>query len=228
MRERPVTTVLFDLDGTVWDSLPGITGSLAHTLAALGRVVPDDATLASNVGPPLRLMLEQFGVAEEGLDEAVRIYRDRYRTHGEFECAIYPEIIELLDQLRSDGVALATATSKGVEPTLRMLEHFGLSSRFDVVAAAPMDGRAHRKIDVIAEALEGLAIDGTTTSAAVMIGDRHFDIVGGRHFDLRTIGVRWGYAGPGELEEAGATALVDSVAELGLQLADWGLSPGPQ
>lgn len=216
--------VLFDLDGTIWDSLPGITASLAHALEEMDLVVPDDATLASNVGPPLRVMLGEFGIAEDRLDEAVAVYRRRYRTHGEFECTVFPGAVELLDELRGRGVRLATATSKGVEPTKRMLGHFGLADRFDVVAAAAMDGRSHRKIDVIADALSGLGhLPGPTDHAeVVMVGDRHYDIDGGRHFGMRTIGVSWGYGPDGELESAKATAVVGSFAELGALLAQWG------
>ena len=120
--------MLFDLDGTIWDSLPGIVACLAHALEVVGVPVPDESALAANIGPPLVVMLAHFGVPEERLDDARIAYRDRYRRLGEFECTVYPGASELLTVLHDAGLRLATATSKGVEPTLRMLDHFGLAS----------------------------------------------------------------------------------------------------
>jgi len=130
------TAVLFDLDGTIWDSLPGIVRCLAYALDVVGLAVPSEAVLASNVGPPLDVMLAAQGVPADRIVAARTAYRDRYQRLGEFECEVYPGAPELLDDLRSHGVRLATATSKGVEPTHRMLEHFDLARRFDVIAAA--------------------------------------------------------------------------------------------
>lgn len=214
----PGRAVLFDLDGTVWDSLPGIVRSLAHALAELDLPVPPDADLARDVGPPLPEMLRLFGVTEEQVLDGVEIYRDRYRRLGEFECEVYPGARELLDELRADGWRLATATSKGVEPTHRMLAHFELDHRFDVIAAAPMLARGHRKADVIEEALAGLALAGP--EGIVMVGDRSYDIEGGRHHGLRTIGVTWGYGTPEELRAAGADRIVSSFEELATAIAD--------
>ena len=71
--------VLFDLDGTLWDSLPGIVASLSHTLAELDLVVPDVAVLSADIGGPLSEMLAEHGVPADRVDDAVAIYRDRYR-----------------------------------------------------------------------------------------------------------------------------------------------------
>ncbi|HKY15473.1 MAG TPA: HAD hydrolase-like protein [Microthrixaceae bacterium] len=207
------SAVLFDLDGTVWDSLSGIVSSLAHALAHVGVPVPSDEVLASNVGPPLLVMLAHFGVAEERLEEAKDAYRDHYRRVGEFQCEVYPGVASLLDDLRAEGIRLATATSKGVDPTRRMLAHFDLERRFDVIAAASMDSSAAHKVDVIAAALAELTNDGSST--IVIVGDRHFDIDGGAAFGLRTIGVEWGYGSRAELESAGAHHVATTVDELG-------------
>jgi phosphoglycolate phosphatase len=209
--ESSQPTVLFDLDGTVWDSLPGILRSLAHTLATLGIDVPSDEELAGDIGPPLADMLAGRGVPDSQVDEAVLIYRDRYRRLGEFECRVYDGAIDLLVDLRSRRRALGTATSKGVEPTHRMLAHFDLDHRFDAVAAAPMMG-THRKADVIAESL---ALLGSPDLATVtMVGDRYYDIEGGRSHGLRTVGVTWGYGTADELRRAGADVIVDTFAQL--------------
>lgn len=213
-----VPAVLFDLDGTVWDSLPGITRSLAHALDHVGLAVPDDETLASNIGPPLLDMLAHFGVPESRLEEAQAVYRDRYRRLGEFECEVYPGTAELLDELRADGWKLATATSKGVDPTRRMLAHFDLERRFDVIAAAPMDARSahHGKIEVVAEALAGLGSPEPQDTA--IVGDRRHDVEAGVAHGLHVIGVTWGYGSTEELTAAGAHHLVTDLATLEAQL----------
>jgi phosphoglycolate phosphatase len=197
--------VIFDLDGTVWDSEPGIVGSLRHAFASLGMAVPDDQVLASNVGPPLRLMLAELGVHEQRLDDAVAAYRGRYASHGVYEATLYPGVVELLDALRDAGHRLATATSKGLDPTLVMLEHFGLADRFEFVGAASMDGLATTKEAVLAGTLA--ALGGPGPRECVLVGDRHYDVTGSAAHGIDCIGVGWGYGGHDELTDAGAWAV---------------------
>ena len=206
--------VIFDLDGTVWDSAPGIVSCMSATLAELGLPDPGATALGGMLGPPLLAMLSGIGVPDDRLDDARVVYRRHYREHGELECRVYDGVPELLDRLRADGRATATATSKGVEPVERMLDHFGLRDRFDIVEAASMTQGGHSKIDIIGEAMAGLEAIGAPATSATMVGDRIYDIEGGRHFGLRTIGVRWGYAPDGELDASGATALAETVDDL--------------
>jgi phosphoglycolate phosphatase len=222
-----VPVALFDLDGTVWDSLPGIIRSLAHALDHLGLPVPDDETLGSNIGPPLMDMLAHFGVPEPRLTEAQAVYRDRYRRLGEFECEVYPGVAELLDHLRAEGWRLATATSKGVEPTRRMLAHFDLERRFDVIAAAPMDARGahHGKVQVVAEALDRLG--GPDPRGTCIVGDRRHDVEAGLAHGLHVIGVTWGYGAPDELTRAGARDLATDLDVLAELLGNFAEATGP-
>jgi phosphoglycolate phosphatase len=211
-RSSVAMIIVFDLDGTVWDSEPGIVGSLEHTFAALGLPVPDAEVLASNVGPPLRLMLAELGVQESLLDDAVAAYRQRYASHGVYEAALYPGVVELLDALASDGHRLATATSKGLDPTLVMLDHFAIANRFEHVGAASMDGVATTKEAVLAGTLAAMAP--TPGERCVLIGDRHYDVTGAAAHGIDCIGVEWGYGDAEELHAAGATAVVATVADL--------------
>lgn len=204
--------VLFDLDGTVWDSAPGIVDALTVTLAAMGLPPRSEAALAANLGPPLVEMLAELGVPSDRLGEGRDLYRSRYRTHGEFDVTVYTGIPELLDELRDHGVRLATATSKGIEPTRRMLDHLGLTPRFDVIAGASMDETAHHKVDVIRAALAQAEAD--EGQRVAIVGDRHYDLDGGRSFGLTTVAVRWGYGSPGELERCAPDHLVGDVTEL--------------
>ncbi|MHB1138581.1 MAG: HAD hydrolase-like protein [Microthrixaceae bacterium] len=204
--------VIFDLDGTVWDSEPGIVASLEHTFGALELPVPARHVLASNVGPPLRSMLAGLGIAEASLDDAVVAYRHRYSSYGVFGATLYPGVVDLLDALRADGHRLATATSKGLDPTLVMLEHFGIADRFEHIGAASMDGRRVTKEAVLADTLAALRDRGD--ERCVLVGDRHYDVVGAAAHGIDCIGVTWGYGDAVELHEAGASAIVASVDDL--------------
>jgi phosphoglycolate phosphatase len=200
--------VIFDLDGTVWDSEPGIVASLAHALVGLGLPVPAPADLVAHVGPPLRSMLAEVGVSDDRLDEGVRLYRERYLDVGVFEAALYDGVVDVLDGLLGDGHRLATATSKGEDPTWTMLEHFDIAGRFEVVGAASMDGSATTKVEVLARALDGLG--SPDASACWMVGDRHYDVTGAAAFGIPCIGAAWGYGGADELLAAGAVAVADA------------------
>ena len=221
-RSTACAPILFDLDGTVWDSAPGIIGCMEATLVELGLPVPPPSALRTLLGPPLLDMLAELGVPAEQLDEARKVYRRHYRDHGEFECAVFPGIADLLDQLRSRGHLLATATSKGVEPTERMLDHFGLRSRFDVVSAASMTATGHEKTEIVQRALAAFPHRGEHDPlTGYMVGDRCYDIHAGSAAGLTTVGGGWGYAPPGELVDAGADHLVDTVEELAAVLGSF-------
>jgi phosphoglycolate phosphatase len=210
--------VLFDLDGTVWDSEAGIVGCIEYTFTALGLPVPSRDVLASNVGPPLHEMLVDVGVPPELAEAGVEHYRDRYRSWGAFQATIYPGMAELLAELAAEGWRLATATSKGEGPTHLMLDHFGLRDPFEVVGAASMDGTATTKPLVIARALAGLGEPDPTQ--CVLVGDRHYDVQGAALHGIDCIGVSWGYSTGTELVDAGAATVVHDPAELRTVLLD--------
>lgn len=211
---------LFDLDGTVWDSRPGIVASLSHTMASIGLDVRDERDLSGEIGPPLTAMLANVGVPSERIDEARETYRQRYHALGVYECSLYPGVASLLAALVDEGWRLATATSKGVVATELMIDHFELRRYFSVVAAASMDSSSHSKADVIARALTGLGSASVTDAeaASIMIGDRHYDIDGARNAGLDNVGVLWGYGSQEELVAAGADQVVADVNELGAVL----------
>ena len=202
--------MIFDLDGTVWDSEPGILASMAHALGELGLPVPDQTVLRSHIGPPLPLMLAAVGVPEPLVDDGVRLYRERYLTVGVFEASLYDGVTDLLDAVAGSGHVLATATSKGEVPTRTMLEHFDLERRFAVVGAATMDGSATTKPEVLALTLAGLG--GPSADTCILIGDRDLDVLGAATHGVDCIGAAWGYGGTEELHSAGAWAIAASPA----------------
>ncbi|MGO4594587.1 HAD hydrolase-like protein [Leifsonia sp. 2TAF2] len=210
---RTWTCVLFDLDGTLTDSAPGITSSLARMFAALGRPVPSPAQLLEYVGPPLLDSLKSFGgMTEAEAREALAVYREDYARHGALDSAVYPGIRGLLQRLHASGIPLALATSKPELQAGRILEHFGLAQYFDVITGATEDESRSAKADVVAEALRRLEARGTDLDHTVMVGDRQYDVEGAAAHGLPTILVEWGYGSPAEA--AGAIAVVHSADQL--------------
>ncbi|MBQ7184447.1 MAG: HAD family hydrolase [Clostridia bacterium] len=207
-------TVLFDLDGTLTDPKPGITGAFAYAMRHYGMEADPDS-LTGVIGPPLKdSFMEICGFDEARALEAIWVYREYFSEKGWAENAVYPGIPELLSALKKAGMTLAVATSKPEHFSVRILDHFGLSGYFDLICGAPMDeSDAGKKENVIKKALETLEIP--ELSRAVMVGDRRHDIYGAKVNGLASIGVLFGYGSREELTDAGADYLAESVDELG-------------
>lgn len=208
--------LLFDLDGTLTDPKIGITTCAQYALRHFGIEEPDLDKLEPFIGPPL---LESFqglyGFDEKKAKEAIRVYRERFSTVGLFENEIYLGIEKMLARLKQAGKKLAVASSKATVYINQILQHFKIEQYFDVIVGSELDGTRSKKEEVIEEALRQLCQMGKTDNdIAVMIGDRKFDILGARALGLASIGVSFGYAPPGELEEAQPDYIVGTVPEL--------------
>lgn len=212
--------VLFDLDGTLTDPRPGITRGVQVALAELGIAVEDPDTLTGYIGPPIQDGLRQLhGVHEDDVARGVEAYRAYYRRQGMFENEVHAGIADLLDRLVGGGALLGVATSKPDVIATDILGHFGLLASFAFVGGASLDGDRRAKADVIAHTLVSLGVASERWGAEVVIvGDREHDVHGARLAGIAAVGVRWGYAEPGELEAAGADVIVDDVDALGALL----------
>ena len=209
--------ILFDLDGTLTDPKLGITSSVQYALRALGIEEPSLDRLEPFIGPPLADSFREF-YGLEGLATAIDKYRERFATQGIFENEIYPGIPQMLADLKAKDKLLAIASSK---PTLfveQILEHFEIGKYFDHVVGSNMDGTRGTKEEVVEETLrQMLTVEMTPAQkrdAVAMVGDRKFDIEGARAHGITSVGVLFGYAPEGELEEAGADYIVNSVRSL--------------
>ncbi len=205
--------VLFDLDGTLTDSAPGITNSVAYALKRWNIEVEDKSSLNCFVGPPLAGSFEKyFGFSKEQALEAVDEYRVYYRDRGIFENVVYPGIPEMLSELRSRGKKIILATSKPEIFAKQILEYFDLMKYFDLVAGATMDSSRTKKELVIKYALAEFGV--TDTSECIMVGDRDQDVVGARENGIDCIGVLYGYGDLAELESVNAAYLAESVEDI--------------
>lgn len=205
--------VLFDLDGTLTDPGEGITNSVMYALKKYGIDVEDRRTLYKFIGPPLHESFENFyDFSEEEAQRAVSYYREYYSEKGIFENALYDGMKEVLEQLTKSGKQLMVATSKPEYFANQILEHFGIAEYFSFVAGANMDGSRTKKEDVIAYALQ--QCKQVDVSEILMIGDRKFDILGAKKFGIDSAGVLFGYGEKQELEDAGATYLIEKPKDI--------------
>jgi phosphoglycolate phosphatase len=208
--------VLFDLDGTLVDSSPGIHASVRHAAAEVGLPPPTPAQLRGMVGPPLQdgfaLVL---GVPLADIPRAVAAYRAHYTAGALLDVTVHDGVRRLLAALRGDGVTLAVATSKPEPFAVRVLAHTGLLPTFASVHGATLDGSVRHKDQVVAAALA--AHPGGRDP--VLVGDRAHDVLGAAAHGLPCIGAGWGPAEDGELEAAGAAAVVATPAGVPAALA---------
>jgi phosphoglycolate phosphatase len=198
---REARGVLFDLDGTLVDSRPGIFAGLRHTLRQLGHDLPEQLPLDWAIGPPLRLvlarLLEPFG--DPRVQEAVAEYRSWYGATGLFDAAPYPGIPELLDRLAGSQKALYVSTAKQTPFARALLAHLRLADRFRVIQGVEPEGRFEHKPDLVRHLLES---EGLPPGRAVLVGDRQHDVEAGHANGVAVIGALWGYGGPAELQDA--------------------------
>ncbi|MBY0175576.1 HAD hydrolase-like protein [Curtobacterium herbarum] len=205
--ERPFTAVLFDLDGTISDSAPGILESLTYTFQQVGVPVPDHETLLSFVGPPI---LDTFRIAmgmdDELTERTLSVYREHYLSHGALDSLMYPGIDVVLHTLHEAGVPISTATSKPETPATYILEHYGLTGDIDVITGASDDEVRSAKADVVEEALRRLRARGFDVSRPVLVGDRLHDVEGAAAHGVPTVFAEWGYGSPAEAADTIAQA----------------------
>jgi len=207
--------VFFDLDGTITEPSIGITNGIINALVKLGLEVPERSALFPFIGPPLRDSFRDFyGMDPETIEKAVGYYREYYSVQGILENDVMPGIEQALKNLRDAGCRMFVATSKPEPYAIKILEHLNLDSYFDIIAGSTLDGSRDKKELVIEYLLDQLGDDREkTVSETVMIGDRMFDVVGAKAFDMDSIGVTFGYGSREELEEYKATYIVDKAEE---------------
>lgn len=206
-----MTTIFFDLDGTLTDPKPGITRSIRYALQKLDHpVIPTEDELTWCIGPPLRSSFVKL-LGEDSADRAVSLYRERFSDIGLYENRVYDGIGEILTTLGQSGHRLFVATSKAHVFADRIIDHFGLRPYFGRVFGAELDGTRADKSHLLQYALQETATD---PADALMIGDRSHDMIGAGNNGIRGIGVLYGYGSRDELIGAGARHVCATPAEI--------------
>ncbi len=214
--------VLFDLDGTLTESGPGIMNAAKIALNHFGIEENNVENLHKFVGPPLTASFGQcYGMNEADTQEAIAVFRKYYNVTGIYENSVFEGVQEMLQQLKSNGLLLSIASSKPRPMIDIVVDHFDIRKYFDVIVGCELDGTRSQKKEVVDEVIRlfgELSGDDAVLEHSIMVGDRMYDVNGARECGLECIGVTYGYGTRQELQEAGAAYIVDSVNELGEKL----------
>ncbi len=206
---RPV--VVFDLDGTLVDSLEEILASFRFVLTGAGLPVPDDARLRSWIGLPLAETFARLA-PPEAVAELTAAYRRHYLARLGHRTRPYPGVPERLAELRAAGFGLAVATTKRSGPAKTLLERVGLLGFFDHVQGTDEGMPAKPDPEVVRRAVAGAGGAGVA-----MVGDTVHDVAAARAAGLAAYAVTWGAGRAEALAAAGA----DRVAPDLEALPDW-------
>lgn len=210
--------ILFDLDGTLTDSGPGVTDCVRRTLEHMGRPVPPPDTLRRFIGPPLFSSFTKLcGMTPEDADRAALYFRGLYQDSGVFNNSVYDGIPGALEALREAGALLAVATSKPKSMARAVLDHYDLTRRFDFVSAADESDRGNGKETLILPVLERA---GCAPGRAVMVGDTKFDAAGARRAGTKFLGVLFGFGTEEEMRREGAEHFARTPADIARLLVD--------
>lgn len=186
--------VLFDLDGTLVDSQPGII-SCFQSVFAQYEITPTQEQLKRFLGPPLRQSFSQF-LPHTEVEHAVQLYRDYYAKHGIANSKLYPDVPFLLQALKENGMIICLATSKEKEVARQVLTYFELIPWFDYIGGASADTSMDTKTLVIQDVLRQPCVQG---KSVVMVGDRDNDLQAAQNCKIDVAGVLYGYGTTTEL-----------------------------
>ena len=203
-------TIIFDLDGTLTDSGEGIKNCAGLTLEHFKLPIRHRDDLGFFVGPPLGESFKKFGVPEDQVEEAIRIFRVHYQAGGKYENYPYPGVVDMLKTLQAQGHHLYVATAKAELLAIDILEHFELAQYFDMICGASMDSTRTTKEAVLEYLFQQIG----SKENMVMVGDTIYDVEGAKYHGIPAIGVSWGYGSVQEMKEAGADAIADTTEEV--------------
>ena len=202
-------SIYIDLDGTLTDPYEGITKCICYALERMDFPLPGDAELRTFIGPPLMDTFTPL-VGAELAPRALEHYRERFGDIGWLENIPYDGIHDALAALIGAGHRCFVATTKPHVFARRIVEHFEMAQYFSDVYGSELDGTRTDKTELLEYAQAGRSV----SREAIMIGDRHHDIIGAVNNGLRAIGVTYGYGSAEELTGAGAESLAASPREL--------------
>jgi len=206
---KNISTLIFDLDGTISDPRLGIFRCINHALSSHGFSEVSAEVVAAEIGPPLDETFSRFRPEADRsvIESLIMNYRERYGEVGYSENEMYPGVAEALQALSGQGARMGVCTSKRKDFAEKILSMFGLLNHFSFVDGGDVGIKKREQLSAL---LQSDQID----RFAVMIGDREVDISSAKSNGLRSVGVLWGFGDMNELYRAGPNVILSSAGEL--------------
>jgi pyrophosphatase PpaX len=202
--------VLFDMDGTLVDTVPFILACVRHAFDGYGGG-PTDSEWVAGIGTPLKLQLASFARRPEDVEPLLARYRDYWRANHDRLTRCFPGALETVAALATAGHPMGIVTAKTESSARRTLEHTGLLEHVGAVVGADSCERCKPFPDPVLLALARL---GAVPERAVLLGDSVHDVAAARAAGVRALGAAWG-AAPGEaLAAEGAERVLADIREL--------------
>lgn len=204
--------LLFDVDGTIIESGPGVENSYQYALDTLGYKVK--VKRKDIIGPPIKQsMMEIYGLSEEDATKGLELYRERYDRIGKKdETFLYDGIDQVLKKCKEKGYFVATATSKPEYFTTFILDNLKVSQYIDFIGAATLDKSRSTKEAVIEYVLDSIGVE--DKSQVLLIGDTKFDLIGAETIGIDALAVSYGYGTMDELKSYKSVYIAKDMKEL--------------
>lgn len=211
--ERQIKNIIFDVDGTLSFTEPGVVHCIKDALGTMGIEIPPDALLRKCIGPPLTdSFVHRLSVPKERLDEAMKLFRAEYEKTGLYECEPYEGLDETLKGLKDEGYNLYVASSKAEQSCVAILTHFGFDKYFTDICGANLEHKIERKIEVLEELFR--RNPDLLKKESYLVGDTFYDAEGATAFGIDCLGVLYGFGDKKSLIEYGCRAVVEKPEDI--------------
>ncbi len=205
--------ILFDLDGTLLNTYPGVSNAVRYTMNHYNKPIPEEETMRKYLGPPLADSFKNIaGFSEEIIPEAIKKFREYYLEKGIYEYEFFEDLKPTLKKLKEMDYILGVATSKLQVGAYTILKHAGIFDEFDYVCGSSADEGRITKSDVLENVLEHFGI--TDKTEAILIGDRFHDIEGAKSVGIDCCCVLCGFGSEQEFKERGANYIVPHISDI--------------
>lgn len=205
-------SIIWDIDGTVIDTRNAMASAYRAACEEMGLQEDNYQRIFAYVGQKSsKVFIDQFGLSGARYDEAIERYNRAFLSRGIYEAELYPGMGALLAELKQAGCRMTVATARSNRSLFPLFEAKGLMDTFDHIACT-YDSKT--KVDKTALVRDCISFLKTPVEQCVMIGDRIFDIEGGKQNHTLTIGVTFGFAEEQEVLSSGADFIAHSVEEL--------------